>query len=153
MKIDPIKFINYWPPYLGAGIRVTNISKDFKAIDVRLKFRWWNKNAVGVHFGGSLYSMTDPFYMMMLIKNLGPDYVVWDKHSSIRFVKPGLSTVTAHFRLTDEQIAEFKHGADNNKKFEKELTVNVVDEQGIVAEVKKLLYVRHRNTIKSLDKK
>jgi len=68
--------INLWPPFLGAGIRVTRLQPDWKAIDVEMKLRFWNANYVGTHFGGSLYAMTDPFYMLMLIENLGSDYVV-----------------------------------------------------------------------------
>ena len=88
--------------------------------------------------------------MMMLIKNLGPDYVVWDKAASIKFLKPGRSRVSAHFRITQEQIDEFKAGADNNKKFEKELHIAVKDDEGnLIAEVTKLLYVKHKDKINS----
>jgi len=78
-------FMNVWPPFLGAGIRVTRLQPDWRAIDVEMKLRFWNANFVGTHYGGSLYSMTDPFYMLMLIENLGRDYIVWDKSASIRF--------------------------------------------------------------------
>ena len=74
--------INLWPPFLGAGIRVTQ--PDWKAIDVEMKLRFWNSNYVGTHFGGSLYAMTDPFYMLMLIENPGQDDIVWDKYASVR---------------------------------------------------------------------
>jgi Domain of unknown function (DUF4442) len=79
--------LNIWPPFLGAGIRLRRIAPDWKAIDVEMKLRWWNRNYVGTHYGGSLYSMADPFLMLMLIENLGKDYIVWDKAASIRFRK------------------------------------------------------------------
>ena len=78
-----------YPPYLGAGIRVTHVSHDFREIDVRMGLHWWNRNYVGTHFGGSLYSMIDPFLMLMFLENLGRDYVVWDKAATIRFKTPG----------------------------------------------------------------
>ena len=81
-----IKLINYYPPYLGAGIKVRNISDDFSTIDVVMKMRWWNKNLFGTHFGGSLSSMTDPFFVFILMMNLGKSYIVWDKSSKIEFV-------------------------------------------------------------------
>jgi hypothetical protein len=81
--------INLWPLLLGAGIRVTRLDADWRAVDVEMKLTRWNRNYVGTHYGGSLYSMTDPFYMVMLIEILGRDYVVWDKSASIRFRKPG----------------------------------------------------------------
>src|SRR5437868_13852984 len=81
--------VNLWPPFLGAGIRVKRIASDMKAIDVEMKLRWWNANYVGTHFGGSLFAMTDAFYMLMLMANLGRDYIVWDRAASIRYRKPG----------------------------------------------------------------
>ena len=81
--------VNFWPPFLGAGIRVKHISPDMKFIEVQMKLRWWNANYVGTHFGGSLFAMTDAFYMLMLMANLGRDYIVWDKTASIRYRKPG----------------------------------------------------------------
>jgi hypothetical protein len=79
------RWINFWPPFLGAGIRVTHIAPDMKSVDVEMKLRWWNANYVGTHFGGSLFAMTDAFYMLMVMANLGRDYIVWDKAASIRY--------------------------------------------------------------------
>ena len=97
-------FLNTYLPFLGAGIRVEHISDDFLAIDVRMPLYRGNKNYVGTHFGGSLYAMTDPFFMVMLMENLGKDYIVWDKAANIDFIAPGRGTVKAHFRLSKEEI-------------------------------------------------
>src|SRR5689334_18498320 len=91
--------INFYSPYLGAGVRVTRVSEDFRQVDVEMPLRFYNRNYVGTHFGGSLYSMCDPFYMLMLIHILGPEYIVWDKAAAIRFKKPGKGVVKASFRL------------------------------------------------------
>jgi len=88
-----LRFINFWPPLLGAGIRVTRMDPDMKAVDVELRMHFWNRNYVGTHYGGSLYSVADAFYMLMLIHHLGSDFIVWDKSASIRFRKPGRGTV------------------------------------------------------------
>lgn len=96
-------YMNVWPPFVGAGIRVTRLDADWRAIDVEMKMRFWNSNYVGTHYGGSLYSMTDPFYMLMLIENLGRDYIVWDKAATIRFRKPGTGKMRAEFRLTSQR--------------------------------------------------
>lgn len=139
------RLINWWPPLLGAGIRVTRLDMDWRAVDVEMKLRQWNRNYVGTHYGGSLYSMTDPFYMVMLIENLGREYVVWDKSASIRFRKPGRGTVRAEFRLTEEQIAEIRKALEAEEKIEREFGVEVKDESGeVVAEVKKLLHFRKK---------
>lgn len=140
-----LRLINYWPPLLGAGIRVTRMQPDMKAVDVEMKLRPWNRNYVGTHFGGSLYSMTDPFYMLMLIHNLGPEYIVWDKAATIRFRKPGRGTVRAEFRLSDSQIQEIRDKLKTQEKLEPVFTVEVKDNEGVViAEVEKLLHVRRR---------
>ena len=135
--------VNLWPPFLGAGIRVKRIASDMKAIDVEMKLRWWNANYVGTHFGGSLFAMTDAFYMLMLMANLGRDYIVWDKAASIRYRKPGKGTVRAEFRLSDAQLDDIRDKLKALPKYEPAFRVEVKDEQGIViAEVEKLLHVR-----------
>jgi hypothetical protein len=135
--------LNLWPPFLGAGIRIKRLASDWKEIDVEMKLRWWNANYVGTHYGGSLYSMTDPFFMVMLIENLGKDYIVWDKSATIRFKKPGRGTVFASFRLSDEQIQEIKDALKTQDKIERVFRVEVKDEAGsVIAEVEKLLHVR-----------
>jgi hypothetical protein len=139
------RWINLWPPFLGAGIRVQHIAPDMKAVDVEMKVRWWNANYVGTHFGGSLFAITDAFYMLMLMANLGRDYIVWDKAASIRYRKPGRGTVRVEFRLTDEQLADIHEKLKTLPKYEPVFRVDVKDESGVViAEVEKLLYVRKK---------
>lgn len=140
------KLMNLWPPFLGAGIKVKNIDPNFTTIDVELKMRFYNKNYVGTHYGGSLFSMTDPFYMLILMKQLGKDYVVWDKSSKIDFKKPGKGKLTAHFNITQKQVKDIKAQADKQKKVEPKFTVQVLDEGGdVVAEIEKTLHVRKKS--------
>lgn len=137
--------LNLYPPYLGAGIRVRRVSPDFREILVEMPLRFFNRNYVGTHFGGSLYAMVDPFYMLMLIKNLGPDYIVWDKAATIDFVKPGKGTVRALFRLEEKVLQEIKERVQDGGKFLPTFTVEVRDTQGeVVARVEKVLYVRKK---------
>lgn len=137
--------LNLYPPYLGAGVRVTAVSPDYRTVDVRMALRPWNRNALGTHFGGSLFSMVDPFYMLMLIELLGRGYVVWDKAATIRFRRPGRGTVRARFEIPPERVEEIRRAADAQGKVEATFTVNVVDAKGeVVAEVDKLLSVRRR---------
>ena len=138
--------MNFYPPYFGAGVRIAEMSDDFRYIRVEMPLRFYNRNYVGTHFGGSLYSMCDPFYMLMLMKNLGRDYIIWDRAASIEFKKPGEGTVTAEFQLTKEQIEEIRQKAESQYKVEPTFEVDVVDEQGdIVASVEKVLYVRRKD--------
>ncbi len=142
------RWINFWPPFLGAGIRITRIAPNMKAVDVEMKLRWWNANYVGTHFGGSLFAMTDPFYMLMLMANLGHDYIVWDKASSIRYRKPGKGTVRAEFRLTDTQLDEIRDKLKMLPKYESTFRAEVKDESGeVVAVVEKLLHIRLKQSL------
>ncbi len=138
-------WMNWWPPLAGAGIRVRRMSPDFREVDVELVQRWWNTNYVGVHFGGSLFAMTDPFYMLMLLENLGSGYIVWDKAASIRFRRPAKGTVRAEFRLSEQQIADVRRQADASPKHEPVFTVEIKDQSGeVVSVVERTLHVRRK---------
>jgi acyl-coenzyme A thioesterase PaaI-like protein len=137
------RWINLWPPFLGAGIRLVHIAPDLKSVDVEMKLRWWNANYVGTHFGGSLFAMTDAFYMLMLMANLGDDYIVWDKAASIRYRKPGRGTVRAEFRLSNAALDEIREKLKVVPKYEPVFRLDIKDEQGtVIAEVEKMLHVR-----------
>ena len=139
-----LRLFSIYPPYLGAGVRV-KASPDFHTFEVRMKLRFWNRNYVGTHFGGSLYTMCDPFFMLILFSALGRDYIVWDKEATIRFRRPGRGTVHATFHIPPERVAEIKAAADSQRKVEPVFKVDVLDDQGeVVAEVEKLLYVRRK---------
>lgn len=140
-----LKLINLWPPFIGAGIRVKRVSPDLSQIEVEMKLRFWNRNYVGTHFGGSLYAMTDPFFMLMLMERLGQDYIVWDKAASIHFKKPGKSRVHATFHLPEEKLNEIRAQAVTGEKVEPLFSVSVTDDSGtVIAEVEKKLYVRKK---------
>jgi acyl-coenzyme A thioesterase PaaI-like protein len=140
------RLINLWPPYWGTGISVSHVSTDFKQITVTMKLRWYNKNAVGKHFGGSLFSMTDPFHMLMIMKNLGSGYMVMDKAGGIDFLKPGKGTVTAEFLLTEKMLDQIKEKTASGDKFFQDFTAVIRDEQGEeVARVTKTVYIRKKS--------
>jgi hypothetical protein len=137
--------MNLWPPFLGAGITVEKISKDFRHAKVRLKHGLLNRNIVGVHFGGSLFAMTDPFFMMMVSHNIGKGYIVWDQAAKIDFLKPGKGPVHASFELTQEQIDDIIRAAESGDKVLKEFVADVQDQQeDVVARITKTLYIRKK---------
>jgi len=138
-----VRLISYYPPYIGAGIRLREISPDIRRVVVEMKLRWYNRNLYGAHFGGSLYAMCDPFFAIIIYSFLGDQYVVLDKSASIKFKKQGKGTVRAEFQVADEILREIKQEADRNGKTTHTFTVNVLDEEGtIIAEVAKEIYVR-----------
>ncbi|KTD60942.1 YiiD C-terminal domain-containing protein [Legionella shakespearei] len=137
-----LKLMRFWPPFWGAGIRVKSFNEDFTCIIVQMKMRFWNKNYVGTHFGGSLYAMTDPFYMLMLMTLLGKDYIVWDKSASIRYKIPAKGTVYAKFELSPEQIASIKSQLQQSNKIEPEFLVQITDESGnVICDINKVLHI------------
>ena len=138
------RLINFYPPLLGAGIRSRTVNE--RTIHVEMKLTFLNRNIVGTHFGGSLYAMCDPWYMLVLMRLLGPDYVIWDKAARIDFLQPGRSKVTAIFHVPQARVDEIRAQADSGQKVEPLFTVDVLDAQGqVVARVEKLLYVRKKN--------
>ncbi len=137
--------INLYPPYLFTGIKVSSISRDFQSLQVDMALRWYNRNYVGTHFGGSLFAMTDPWFMLMLMQILGKNYVVWDSKAAIEFIKPGKGKVTCHFHITDSMIEEIKEKTQAGTKYLPEYEVQIRDQKGdLVARVKKEIYIRRK---------
>ena len=144
MKPSTLRHVfNFWPPFLFAGIHVTRMSADWREARVELRMRPWTKNYVGTHFGGSLFSMTDPFWMILVMHNLGGRYHVWDQAAEIRFVSPGRSNVFAEFRLEPSVIDEIHAATAGGEKHLRWFDVDVTTAEGtVVAKVRKQLYAR-----------
>lgn len=141
-----VKFaLNSWPPFWGSGITIVSISADFRQVKVRLKLRWWNKNANRTQYGGSIFSLTDPVYALMLMGILGEEFYVWDKEASINFIKPGKGDLFADFDLHTAQLDQIYQETNMGEKSFPEFVVHVKDKQGVVvAEVERKLYVRKK---------
>lgn len=119
-------------------------------MNVKLPLNWRTKNYVGTIFGGSIYAAVDPVYMVMLIKNLGPGYVVWDKAAKIRFKKPGRETLYARFVLDADEIAYIERMLDASSSLELEYVVDLTDANGEVhATVEKTIHIRRKNETES----
>lgn len=141
-----LKFLlNIYPPYLFAGIRVADIRDDWRELHVSMKLRWFNRNFVGTHFGGSLYSMVDPHLMLLLIQALGDEYVVWDKSATIEFRKPGRGRVHSIIRITDDDLEEIRRETEGGEAHPPTFRIKILDEEGdTVATVTKELHIRVR---------
>lgn len=140
-----MKLMRFWPPFFGAGIKVQEYNEELTFLVVQMKMRFWNKNYVGTHFGGSLYTMTDPFYMLMLMQQLGKDYIVWDKSAIIHYKRPAIGTVTARFDVSKDTIESIKKRLEHEKKIEPTFKIQVRDSMGqIVAEIEKTLHIYHK---------
>jgi len=141
-----LHFWNFWPPFLFSGIKVIKKTKNLRHIISKLKLRFWSANFVGTQYGGSMFSMTDGFYMVMLIKNLGPDYVVWDKAATIRYLKLGKTDLTAEFMISEEDLVHIRKTIGEHGKMHWLKKVEIKDLHGdIVAEVDKTIYIKKKN--------
>lgn len=149
-KLSPAwlrRLFNLWPPYFGAGLKVLTISDNWDYAKVKLRKGLLNTNYFGTAYGGSLYSMTDPFYALMLVNQLGRDYIVWDKGAAIKYIKPGTTDVFCEFKLNAEQVADIKAIADSQEKHEPVFEVDIFDLNGdLIAKVTKQLYVKRKIT-------
>jgi acyl-coenzyme A thioesterase PaaI-like protein len=141
-----IKMINWYPPYIGAGIKLKKVNQDTTRMEVELRKTWFNKNLFGTHFGGSLYAMCDPFYVFIVHNYLGKGYVVWDKSAEIKFIKPGTGKVKAIFEISQEKLLELKGKVDHIGKhtvfFE---TVITNEDKEVVAKIRKEIYMRKKS--------
>lgn len=139
------RVMNLWPPFLFSGIRVVEVAADWRRARVELRMRPWNRNYVGTHFGGSLFSMTDPFWMILVKECLGRDYYVWDKAAGIEFVKPGRGTVHATFALEEPTLASIRAATADGDKHLHWFATDIVDDGGeVIAKLRKQLYVRRK---------
>ncbi|RAS61740.1 acyl-coenzyme A thioesterase PaaI-like protein [Lentzea atacamensis] len=146
MKASRLRLgMNLWPPFLFAGIRVVEISPDYRYARVKMRLRPWNRNFFGTHFGGSLFAMTDPFWVLLLFNQLGGEHVVWDQAGEIEFVAPGRGTVYAEFRLTDEHVEQVLDQTASGEKALIWFETDVVGQDGtVIAKVKKQVYARRK---------
>jgi acyl-coenzyme A thioesterase PaaI-like protein len=136
---------NLFPAYRGTGARVRYIADDFREVRIELPLSWRTRNYVGTIFGGSMYGAVDPMYMIMLIRILGSEYVVWDKAATIRFRKPGRGTLYATFRISEEEIEAIREAAAGGEPIDRVYQVELTDEEGIVhASVEKVIYIRRK---------
>lgn len=137
---------NLFPAYLATGSRITSLSDDLREVEIKLPLNWRTKNYLGTIFGGSMYSAVDPVYAVMLTKNLGPEYAVWDKAASIRFKKPGRGSLYARFTLPGEEISYIETMLDASSSVELEYLVDLTDGDGEVhATVEKTLHIQRKD--------
>lgn len=137
--------MNLWPPLLFSGIHIDEIFEDWRRVQVTLRHRRITANYVGTLYGGSLYSMCDPFWMMMVMHTLGRDHVVWDTAGEIEFISPGRRDVRTTFELTDDDLAALRAGVERDGRARHWFTNEIRDRDGVlVARVRKQVYARRR---------
>lgn len=141
---------NIWPAIRGTGVRVTRVSKDWTELDVKLRLNWRTRNYVGTIFGGSIYAAVDPFYMLMIMRQIGDDYVVWDKSARVWFKRPADRTLYAEFRVPPEEVADLRATADREDQLERTYALDLVGDDGkVYATVEKVIFVARKDWFKA----
>jgi acyl-coenzyme A thioesterase PaaI-like protein len=139
------RLLNCWPPFLFAGIRVRALDDAQMYAKVELILHWYNRNAVGTHFGGSLFAMTDPFWMLLTMRALGPGYIVWDRAADIVFEAPGRGKVTAEFRIDPVVLETIRTATADGEKYLHWFETDVrADDGSVVARVRKQVHIRRK---------
>ena len=137
---------NLHPAFRGTGGRVVHVARDLRQIRIRLPLTWRTRNIVGSLYGGSLFAITDGAHPLMLMAALGSEYIVWDKAASIRYRKPGYTTLYADFRLDDDELAEIHRRLAEHPALERTYTVELKDRQGTVhTVVERTVYIAEKN--------
>ncbi len=137
--------LNFWPPFFFNGIKVVELSTDYRYAKVTLNDRPWRRNINSSQFGGAMFAMTDPIYPLMVMGALGKEYLVWDKRADIDYIKPGKGKLTAEFFLQDATVQEIISATAHGEKFFPEFLVHVKNQQQeVVCEVNRTLYVRKK---------
>lgn len=140
-----VRWMWLYPPYLGSGISVRSVSADATTYVVQLKARWYNRNMYGTHFGGSLYSMVDPFFVFSAAAYFGEGYILWDKAATIDYIRPGKGTVHAMINIDKSRLQSMKTEVDTKGRGVFVFETNVVDAaETIVAAVTKTIYIRRK---------
>jgi hypothetical protein len=137
---------NFFPTYRSTGAWITYIADDYHEIRIRLPLGWRTKNYVGTMFGGSMFASGDGVFMVMLIKVLGRDYIIWDKAATVRFRKPARTTLYGRFLLSPEEIDGIRAGTAGGERVERTHRVELTDRDGTVhAEIDWLIHIRRRD--------
>ena len=145
---------NWSPMYRRSTGRLVTVSDNLMYVKIKIPLSIKNRNFVGTIFGGSLFSATDPIYMIQLMNILGDDYVVWDKSASINFKRPAKETVFAEFIFSEEDLSLIKTEVSKNGEFNLIKTPNIVDKKGvIIAELSKTIYVADKSFYKEKRKR
>src|SRR5699024_6274301 len=148
MRIGPKflqRFMRIWPPYLGAGIKPEYIAEDASRSIVTHKPNILTRNLVGTAFGGTMLSMTDPFFMFAGVYGLGKEYLVWDVGVEAKFVKPGRGKITADMQVADETWDLIKRKTANGEKYLHWFDVEITDAHGdVVAIIRRQVYFRRK---------
>ena len=151
MRITPRRLalgMSLWIPNLCSGIRVRRFSEDWTHATVELHVNVFTRNYVKTAFGGSMSAMTDPYFFMLVMHQLGRDHVVWDTRGEIEFVKPGRGVLTAHFHVPAEKVAELRERARGGAKVLEWFETDIRDASGdVVARVRREVYVREKRRV------
>ena len=141
---------NLSPMYRRSTGRVTNVTEGFWKVDIKIPISYKNRNYAGTIFGGSLFSATDPIFMVQLVQIIGSAYIVWDKSSVVKFKRPANQDVFASFAFEEEEVAEIKRQVASKGEVELVKPVQITNIEGTVfCQIDKTIYVADKQFYKN----
>lgn len=147
-------FFNISPMYRRSTGKVVRVSKGFWEVDVKIPISYKNRNYAGTIFGGSLFSATDPIYMVQLIQIIGTDYIVWDKSSIVNFKRPANTDVFVEFRFSPAEVEQLKADVADQKELDITKMVVIKNASGkVICEIEKTIYVAEKEYYKEKRRK
>lgn len=140
------RVLSLYPPLLFQRISVRRFGPGFRTAEVRIAKSLFNRNYNRTIFGGTLFSAVDPIYVFMywqIFARKGYRIQGWLKSASIDYKKPGDTTLTIQFALSESDIGEAERQLNEVGKFVKKHGIeirNTRDELCAVAETE--IYIR-----------
>jgi len=136
---------NFYPVYRRTGAQIVYMDDYWREVRVSIPLRIWTRNYYGTISGISMFGAVDPMYMMMLIKLLGSDYVVWDKQATIYFKKPGKTQLTACFQIDDNELNLIRKTLESEPSITRTYPVDLKDKTGgVCSTIDKVIHIKKR---------
>jgi acyl-coenzyme A thioesterase PaaI-like protein len=145
---------NLSPMYRRSTGKVISVSNDLLTVKIKIPISYKNKNYVGSIFGGSLFSATDPIYMIQLLNILGDNYVVWDKSAEIKYRRPAKKDAFASFIFSWDEIERIKQEVTQKGELDWIKNLQITDDnQTVFCELEKTMYIATKEFYKQKRKK
>ncbi len=90
--------LEWFPPFWCMGVKVLELSDDWRLVRLRLPLTFWSKNMGGSMFGGHQASLADPVAALACARRF-PGYHVWTRSMQVDFRHPGDTDLELRFEF------------------------------------------------------
>ena len=142
------RMLNLWFPFIVNRIKIISIADDFYKMKVQLKHSFWNRNPNKSVWGGSITSVLDPFFPIMmkqiiLKRGLRTDF--FSKAVNVEFIKQVETHIFFQFKITESEVIEAEKILQNDGSYNNWHSVNGIDINGNICVKGKIqIYLRKK---------